>query len=259
MFAVAVLVAHKLRAGWRGWAGLALIIALTGGAVLTAAAGASRTDTAYPRFIAQSRASDVLVSPAGYGVAGFDAAVGRLPGVKASAALVGINAGPLTAKGLQDQDATTFASLDGRAGRTVDIPKTLAGRLPSPSAPGEVAVNQIGAKQLNLHVGSVLTMLAEDNSPHPRPVRLTEHVVGVFVTRGSVLPVTYLDRDTTVLASLALYRQLGPDYEAFEQTRGGFFLYPSGCRPRHRNAEYTRFCGLRDAAHQSLADGNDAR
>ena len=63
MFAVAVLVAHKLRAGWRGWTGLALIIALAGGAVLTAAAGASRTNSAYPRFLSQSPASDVLVSP----------------------------------------------------------------------------------------------------------------------------------------------------------------------------------------------------
>ena len=216
MFAVALLVAHKLRAGWRGWTGLALIIALAGGAVLTAAAGASRTDTAYPRFLAQSRASDVLVAPAGSGVAGFDAAVGTLAGVKASAALVGINAGPVTAEGLQDQNATTVASLDGRYGRTVDIPKMLAGRLPSPRAPREVAVSQIGAKQLNLHVGSVLTMGALANSPHPRLVKLTEHVVGIFVTRGSVLPVTYSDRDTTVLASIALYRQLGPDYEAFD-------------------------------------------
>ena len=210
MLAVARLAAHKLRAGWRGWAGLALIIALAGGAVLTAAAGASRTDTAYPRFLAQSRASDVLVAPAGSGVAGFDAAVGTLPGVKASAALVGITAGPVTAKGLQAQNAATVASLDGRYGRTVDIPKLLAGRLPSPSAPQEVAVNQIGAQQLNLHVGSILTMGAVANSLHPRLVKLTEHVVGIFVTRGSVLPVTYLDRDATVLASIALYRQLGP-------------------------------------------------
>ncbi len=154
--------------------------------------------------------------PPGPASQAIDAAVGTLPGVKASAALVGINAGPVTAEGLQDQDATTVASLDGRYGRTVDIPKMLAGRLPSPSAPREVAVNQIGAQQLNLHVGSVLTMAAEDNSPHPRLVKLTEHVVGIFVTRGSVLPVTYLDRDATVLASIALYRQLGPNYEAFD-------------------------------------------
>ena len=99
MFAVALLVAHKLRVGWRGWTGLAVIVALAGGAVLTAAAGASRTDSAYPRFLAQSNASDVLVSPAGNGTTGYDAALGALPGVAATAAVVGINAVPVNAHG----------------------------------------------------------------------------------------------------------------------------------------------------------------
>jgi len=217
MQAVFRLAAHKLRAGWRGWAGLALIIALAGGAVLAAAAGASRTDSAYPRFLVASRAPGALVSPAGSGVAGYDAAVGRLPGVTASAALVGISALPVNANGSLDGDAATFASLDGRYGRVLGIPKMLAGRLPGQDAPGEIAVSQIGAQQLNLRVGSVLRLAAESNAPHPRPPRLlTEHVVGIVVTTSSVLPVTYLDQDATVMASLALYRELGPDYEAFD-------------------------------------------
>jgi ABC-type antimicrobial peptide transport system permease subunit len=184
--------------------------------VLAAAAGASRTDTAYPRFLAASRAPDALVSPANSDVAGYDAAVGALPGVAASAALVGISALPVNANGSFDGDAATFASLDGRYGRVLGIPKMLAGRLPSQDAPREVAVSQIGAQQLNVHVGSVLTMAAESNSPHPRPRLLTTRVVGIFMTTSSVLPVTYLDRDATVLASLALYRELGPDYAAFD-------------------------------------------
>ena len=218
MFAVALLVAHKLRApGWRGWTALAVIVALAGGAVLAAAAGASRTNSAYPRFLAQSRASDVLVSPlGGPGVNGYDAAVGTLPGVTVSAALVGINAMPVGADGALNQDGATAASLDGRYGRTVDAVKLLAGRLPDQNAPPEIAVSQIGAQQLNLRVGSVLKMVALDNSPHPRPVKLTEHVVGIFVTRASVLPVTYLDQNAMVLASLALYRELGINYEAFD-------------------------------------------
>jgi hypothetical protein len=217
MFAVALLVAHKLRAGWRGWAGLALIIALAGGAVLAAAAGASRTDSAYPRFLARSTASDVLVSPlGGTGLTGYDAAVGALPGVAARATVVGLNVVPVSAKGVPDQNSVAAASLDGRFGRTMDAFRMLAGRLPARNAPREVAVTQIGAQQLNLRVGSVLTMAAEPNSPHPRPIMLTEHVVGIFVTRASVLPVTYLDKDATVLTSLALYRELGPNYEAFD-------------------------------------------
>jgi hypothetical protein len=220
MFAVALLAAHKLRAGWRGWAALAVIVALAGGAVLAAAAGASRTDSAYPRFLTRSRASDVLVTPlGGPGVNGYDAAVGALPGVAASAAAVGLSVLPLTAKGAISPDASAaFVSLDGRYGRTVDIPRMLAGRLPGSSAPREVAVSQIAAGQLHLHVGSVLKMVAVANSPHSRPVPLTEHVVGIFVTRGSVLPVTYIDRDAIVLASFALYRELGLDYWAFDGT-----------------------------------------
>jgi FtsX-like permease family len=214
MFAVALLVAHKLRAGWRGWTGLAVIVAVAGGAVLAAAAGASRTDTAYPRFLAQSRASDVLVSPAGDGTTGYDAAVGALPGVAASAAVVGINALPVTATGALDNGGVVFASLDGRYGRAVDVPKLLTGRLPGPDAPGEVAIDQIGAQQLHLHVGSVLRMAAIDTKNHVHP--FTARVVGVFVTRASVVPVTYLDRVPQILASPALYRELGSGYHGFD-------------------------------------------
>jgi len=37
----------ELRARWRAWAALALIVGLTGGAVLALAAGARRTDSSY--------------------------------------------------------------------------------------------------------------------------------------------------------------------------------------------------------------------
>lgn len=214
MMAVFRLAGHMLRARWRAWTGLALIIALAGGAVLAAAAGASRTDSAYRRFLAQSRASDVLVSPAGNGTTGYDAAVGALPGVAASAAVVGINALPANANGVPNNGAIVAASPDGRYGRGLDVPKMLAGRMPGPDAPGEVAVSQIGAQQLHLHVGSVLPMAAIDSSNHVRP--FTEHVVGVFVNRASVVAVTYLDRVAQIWASPALYRELGPGYRGFD-------------------------------------------
>ena len=209
-------VTHKLRAGWRDWAALALLIALAGGSVLTAAAGAVRTETAYPRFLAASRAASALVAPAGPGVGGYDAAVGKLPGVAAAATAIGISAVPLKADGTPDNAANTVASLDGWLGRTLEVPKLLAGRLPAANAPQEVAVSQIGAQQLHLRVGSTLRMTAMDQSspPHTRP--LTERVVGVFVTEGSVVPVNDQDQVPQVIASLALYRQLGPAYEAYD-------------------------------------------
>ena len=68
--------------------------------------------------------------------------------------LAGINAVPVNAKGVPVNGAMMFAPLDGRYGRTMDVPKMLAGRLPSQDAPQEIAVDQIAAQQLRLHVGS---------------------------------------------------------------------------------------------------------
>jgi putative ABC transport system permease protein len=176
MEAVFHLAALRLRARWRGWAALAVLAAVAGGAVLAAAAGASRTDTAYPRFLATSRASDLLVSPLGSNSDDYVDAIASLPGVAASAGLAGLSAGPVSSVGVIDYDATMFAPLDGNYGHTVDIPKMLAGRLPGPDAPGEIAVTQIAAQELNLHVGSVLRVVAMANAPHSRPRLLTERV-----------------------------------------------------------------------------------
>ncbi len=95
---------------------------------------------------------------------------------------------PVSANGAPDNGATMVAALDGRFGRTLEIPKMLAGRLPAASAPQEIAVTQIGAQQLHLRVGSTLRMAALDSSTPPRARPLTERVVGVFVTAGPSSP-----------------------------------------------------------------------
>jgi MacB-like periplasmic core domain/FtsX-like permease family len=210
------LAAHKLRGGWRAWAALALLTALAGGVVLTAVAGAIRTDTAYPRFLAASHAADMLVAPAESGTGGYDAAVGTLPGVTASAAVVGLLAQPANPDGTPDNSASVIASLDGRYGRVLEIPKMLAGRLPAANAPDEMAVSQVGARQLHLHVGSALPVVAADESTPPHVRRLTAHVTGIFVDSGSVVAVNYQDQAPQLWASAALYRELGPGYTAFD-------------------------------------------
>jgi len=210
------LAAHKLRARWRGWAALAVLIAIAGGAVLTAAAGAIRTDTAYPRLLTVSHAAGALVSPANSGATDYDVALGALPGVAADAPIVGINAAAIGAGGTLDNAVTVFAPLDGRFGHTVEIPKLLAGRLPAADAPGEVAIDQVAASQLHLHVGSVLPLLAFYPDPSHHARKLAERVTGVFVSTDSVVPVNDLAAAARVFASAALYRELGPDYLAFD-------------------------------------------
>jgi hypothetical protein len=52
----------ELRAGWRTTFGLALLVGVVGGASVAAAAGARRTQSAYPRFLATYGAFHTEVS-----------------------------------------------------------------------------------------------------------------------------------------------------------------------------------------------------
>lgn len=47
----------ELRLRWPAMVGLALLLGLVGGVALTAAAGARRTETAYPRLLRWARAA----------------------------------------------------------------------------------------------------------------------------------------------------------------------------------------------------------
>src|SRR5207245_10162347 len=79
----------ELRSRWRAWAAVALLIGLTGGVVLTTAAGARRTDTAYARYLARAHAADVLVSPSNRGLPDYYPALAKLPAVSDLAVGVG--------------------------------------------------------------------------------------------------------------------------------------------------------------------------
>jgi hypothetical protein len=223
---VALLVVHELRTRWRGWVVLVLLVGLAGGAVMTAAAGARRTSSAYPRYLRASHASDLLVSVAGTGLTGYYGALARQPGVALLARGVGLNVQPADQAGRLDWAATTEAPAGRVLGHGLDAPRVLAGRLPRPDRAGEVAVDQIAAAALHLHVGSTLDMEALGNAGLPGsgtgpgsavPLRrLRERVVGILVTRSSVDPVTDIDKVAFIQASPALSRQLGPGYRAFD-------------------------------------------
>jgi hypothetical protein len=212
MRAVLRLAAHEFHARWLGWAVLVLLVGLAGGAVLTAAAGARRTASAYPRFLEAYKGSDVLVGPAGEGFGGYyDDALASLPGVAAIAPIVGLQALPVGPGG-KLVDAIVTAPLDGRFGHTLELPKMLAGRQPRPHRPGEVMVDQIAARDLHLRVGSRLELGAGAGTDSRHIRRLSERVVGIMVDRGSVVPVTDLDKTPVIIASKALFRELGPGY-----------------------------------------------
>jgi hypothetical protein len=226
MRAAIYLAAHELRARWRGWAVLVVLVAVAGGAVLAAVAGALRTGSAYPRFLTASKASDVLVAPDAPGVGGYFDALARLPGARAVASVAAMALETPGHRGQGARQSVVLTPVDERFGRDVDVPKVLAGRLPAAGQAGEIAVDQRTVAIMGLRVGSVLTMRAV---PAPRPAGagpagqgparapvLQQRVVGVVVTRGSVLPVNQLDKDPVIMASPALFRWLGVRYMVFD-------------------------------------------
>src|ERR1700761_4507455 len=78
-----------LRHRWRALLSLALLLGLIGGVVLTAAAGARRTDTAYPRLLSWANASQVDIIPVANGLpADYYAALRKLPQVAAMSTAV---------------------------------------------------------------------------------------------------------------------------------------------------------------------------
>jgi putative ABC transport system permease protein len=71
-----------LRGRWQGLLGLAVLLGLIGGVVLAAAAGARRTDTAYPRLLRWASAAQVDVIPNSDRLpTAYFTALGRLPQV----------------------------------------------------------------------------------------------------------------------------------------------------------------------------------
>ena len=155
-----------LRQRWRPMLAMMLLIGLVGGVVLTAAAGAERTDTAYPRMLRWAKASQVFIVPGEQGLAtggsgrtGFYAAVRRLPQVAAMSSTVLLGMAVLVRHGPPDPNANTAASLDGAAGRTVDRVRVLAGRQYDPADPGSVMIDQRMADLAHLRPGGILHVL----------------------------------------------------------------------------------------------------
>jgi len=147
------------RAALRSWVSLALLLAIVGGAVLALGAGARRTDTAYPRFLAVSNTSDVVVmSNSGDNDQGpLLAAIARLPQVAQAGVASFIYVVGVTPSGQElGLDINAIGLPDARFGRSIDRFKVLDGRLADPRRTDEVTVSFPLADKFHLHVGDVL-------------------------------------------------------------------------------------------------------
>jgi FtsX-like permease family len=161
--AVWALVRARLRVRWRPLFGLTLLVGVAAGAVMTAAIGARRTETAYPRLLEATLAEDAQVGVGGYAEdhPGYLDRLRRLPEVGdlglASVAFLApdLGSGPPAPV---PWDIAPVVSTDGRFGWTVERPLILAGRRPDPARAEEVAVSESLARRLRLRPGDTFRL-----------------------------------------------------------------------------------------------------
>ncbi len=196
-----------VRRRWRAVVGLALLLGLVGGIALTAAAGARRTDTAYPRLLRWASAAQVDVIPQGTGLNGFYRELAKLPQVES------MGVGQLfqaTLPGASDQPVSLMSSPDGAVGTRVDRVKVLAGSMFAPGTTGEAVINQQMADIEHVAPGGTVRVVAVPNDPRAgapdfaKAVPVSFRVSGIVAFDAQIALAsgsTSYDSQPTVLAS----------------------------------------------------------
>jgi len=171
--------------------GLAVLIALTGGATLVALAGARRSASAYDRLRVETKAMDAAVfgSPAEVRTAVAD------PRVAAVA--------PFSIKGMvavDDPELFPFvAPGDDAIGTTIEVPLILHGRRADPSRADELVLPEAVARRVHKRVGDEMRFLSakpgseqSDEPPKPDGPKFVFRVVGIS---RSAAGIAVRDRD----------------------------------------------------------------
>ena len=165
MAAVWALVRARLRARRRALVGLALLVGVASGAVMAAAIGARRTDTAYARLLEATRADDAEVELGG---PGYEPLIDRLR-LLPQVADLGVESQTLLAPAMPgdpreyvwgESGFLSLASVDGRVGRTLNRPLIVAGRRPDPGRADEIGISELVARRWGLRPGGTLRVRA---------------------------------------------------------------------------------------------------
>jgi putative ABC transport system permease protein len=204
----------EARSRWRAWLALALLVGIASGGSIAAAAGARRTQSAYPRLVASHESYDVTFGGTGEGrdIDAESAAIIALPEVADATRVrfVSANAKLPDGRTVGFPDFIALVDPSGKDGVTLSRWKILAGRLPDPGRADEGIIPFNTTDKLGLHVGDVVTVFIGDPFADPAhspavPVR----IVGVGVQPGS-MPVV----GTVSFAGLSLTPAFDKKYAA---------------------------------------------
>jgi hypothetical protein len=163
------------RRRWSGYLAVVLLIGLVGGLAMASIAGARRTQSSYPVYLAGTNPSDLYLPTASWETgspnsAGTDLSharlIARLPDVRRVENEYNLNAQPLGANGFPGHPPAKAVaigvsilnndgSIDGELSDQ-DRLTALEGRLANPQRDDEIVVSPIVAQALSLHVGEMV-------------------------------------------------------------------------------------------------------
>jgi hypothetical protein len=171
----------ELRGRWRAWLSVALLAGAFAGVVTAATAGARRTDSAYPRLLAWSKAPDMLV------VSGYSAAFAPLPRAALARLPQVTDVAYVRSIGLRaPHDITLLAPEDNRVPGRFWKRKIIAGRLVDPGRADEVNVSFLLAQARHLKPGDTLPVVLE--TARGQPARFVFRVVGIEAAASEFPP-----------------------------------------------------------------------
>ena len=152
---------------WAGYLTLVVLIGLIGGVALASAAGARRTQSSFPTYLASTNPSDVQLFTEFDPITGIghsekvDAAVARVPYVARAVDVVGFD-GTLQVLGHHDSTRVPGEappSVEGSTNgeyATTDRLTVVKGRMADPTRLDELVMSSGAAAQYGLHIGSTL-------------------------------------------------------------------------------------------------------
>jgi ABC-type lipoprotein release transport system permease subunit len=200
---------------WRVVVVVALIGGLLGTVALGALAGARRTASAYGRYLASVKASDVFVDIPGPYLAAIPR-VAALPGVSESAAWVGLAGFPVIRGRVDDSflGGNLVGSYNGDFFRQ-DRMTVVSGRLPRLDSASEIALSSAMARRFGVGVGAKVTWQFDRLLPSGRvsPAGRSTFVVTAIVDIPPVLTGQYDDVPTAVLPPAATARYLDGEFQ----------------------------------------------
>jgi hypothetical protein len=159
------------RQRWAGYVTLVVLIGLVGGVALAAVAGARRTQSSFPTYLASTNPSDLQmftefdpITHAGYSQK-VAMAVARIPDVEHAVDIIGF-AGTLQVLGRHHSTIPGEAppglegstSADGGEYFSTDRVTVMQGRMADPTRQDEIIMSSGAAAQYGLHIGSTLRL-----------------------------------------------------------------------------------------------------